>query len=132
MRGSVSKRIDGFLVAVDDVENAFRQAGFDKQFGNPHRHGRIALGWLEDEGIAAGDRRRGFPKRDHRREIKRRDAGDDAERLAHGIKIDAGTGALGVFAFQQMRNAAGKLHHFKPALNVAARVRNGLAVLGRE
>ena len=31
-----------------------------------------------------------------------------------------------------MRNAAGKLHHFEPALNVAARVRNGLAVLGRE
>ncbi len=49
-----------------------------------------------------------------------------------GIKIDAGPGAFGVFALQQMRNAAGELHHFEPALDVAARVGQGLAVLGGE
>ena len=73
-----------------------------------------------------------FPKRDHRREIEWRDAGHDAKRLAHGIKIDAGAGAFGVFALEQMRNAACEFHYLKPALNVAARVRNSLAVLGRE
>ena len=64
----VEQRIDRFLVAVDDVENAGRQAGFDDQFGEPHRHRRVSLRRLEDEGIAAGDRRGEFPHRDHRRE----------------------------------------------------------------
>ena len=73
-----------------------------------------------------------FPQRDHCREIERRDAGDHAERLPHRIKIDARSGALGVFALQQIRNAAGELHHFEPALNVAARIGQGLAVLGGE
>ena len=73
-----------------------------------------------------------FPQRDHGREIERRDAGDHAERLPHGIKIDAGAGALGVFALQEMRNAAGEFHHLETALDVAARVGQGLAVFGGE
>ena len=126
------QRIDRFLVAVDDVEHAGRQAGFDQQLGKPHRHRRIALRRLEDEGIAAGERRREFPHRNHGREIERRDAGDDAERLAHGIEIDAGAGAFGVFALEQMRNAAGELDHFEAALDIAFGVGEGLAVLGGE
>ena len=126
------QRVDRFLVAVDDVEDAFRQAGLEEQFGDPHRHRRIALRRLEDEGVAAGDRRRAFPQRDHGREVERRDAGDDAERLAHRIKIDAGAGALGVFALQQMRDAAGEFDHFEAALDVAFGVGNGLAVFGRQ
>ena len=96
----------------------------------PHRHGRIALRRLEDEGVAAGDRRRAFPQRDHGREIERRDAGDDAERLAQRIEVDAGAGAFGVFALQQMRDAAGELDHLEAALDVALGVGEGLAVLG--
>ena len=34
MRGSVEQRIDRFLVAVDDVEHAGRQSGFDEQLGS--------------------------------------------------------------------------------------------------
>ena len=124
------QRVDGFLVAVDHVEHALRQARFEEQFGDPHRHRWIAFRRLQDEGIAAGDRRRTFPQRDHRREIKRRDAGDDAERLPHRIKVDAGAGAFGVFALQQVRNSAGELYYLEPALDVAARVGQGLAVLG--
>ena len=71
----------------------------------PHRHAGIALGRLEDEGVAAGDRRRELPQRDHRREVERRDAGDDAERLAHRIDVDAGAGAVGVLALHQVRRA---------------------------
>ena len=56
MRGSVEDRVDRFLVAIDDVEHAGRQAGFHQQFGQAHRHRRIALRRLENEGIAAGDR----------------------------------------------------------------------------
>jgi len=124
------QRVDRFLVAIDHVEHAFRQTGLDKQFGNPHRHRRIALRRLENESIAAGDSRGTFPEWNHRRKIERRDAGDHAERLADGIKIDAGAGAFGVFALQQVRNAAGEFHHLEPALDVAAGVGQRLAVLG--
>ncbi len=125
-------RVDRFLVAVDDVEHARRQAGFDQQFGEAHRHRRIALRRLQDEGVAAGDRRREFPHRDHRREVERRDAGDDAERLAHRIEVDAGAGALGVLALHQVRHAAGELDHLDAALDVALGVGQRLAVLGGE
>ena len=48
------------------------------------------------------------------------------------IEVDAGAGAFGVFALQQMRNAAGELDHFEAALDVALGVGEGLAVLGRQ
>src|SRR5580692_3627598 len=126
------QRVDCFLVAVDDIEHARRQPGFQKQFGDAHRHRRIALRRLENEAIAAGDRRGAFPQRDHGRKIERRNAGDDAERLAHRVKVDAGTGTLAVFALYQVRDAAGELDHFQPALDVAFGIGKGLAVLGRQ
>ena len=64
--------------------------------------------------------------------VERRDAGDDAQRLAQRIEVDAGAGAVGIFALQQMRDAAGELDHFEAALDVAAGVGNRLAVLGGE
>ena len=48
------------------------------------------------------------------------------------IEVDAGAGALGVLALEQMRDAAGELDHFEPALDVALGVGEGLAVLGGE
>ena len=125
-------RVDRLLVAVDDVEDAFRQSGLDEQLGDPHRHRWIALRRLEDEGVAAGDRGRALPQRDHGREIERRDAGDDAERLAQREQVDAGAGAVGEFALHQMRDAAGELDHLQAALDVALGVGEGLAVLGRQ
>ena len=124
--------VDGFLVAVDHVENTGRQTCLHEQFGDPHRHRRIAFRRLEDEGVAAGDRGRAFPQRDHRRKIERRNTGDHAKRLPCGIDVDAGAGAFGELAFQQMRNAAGKFHHLKTALDVAFGVGKGLAVFRRQ
>src|SRR6266478_5718968 len=63
----------------------------------------------------AGERRGKFPHRDHGREIERRDAGDDAERLPHRVKIDTGASPLAEFSLAQVRDAAGKLDHFEPA-----------------
>ena len=130
--GIVEDGVDHFLVAVDDVEDAGRQAGLDEQFGNAQRHARIALGRLQDEGVAAGDRRRDLPQRDHGREVERGDAGDDAERLAHRIDVDAGAGAVGELALHHVRRADADLDHFQAALDVALGVGDGLAVLARQ
>ena len=128
----VEDRVDHLLVAVDDVEDAVGQARFLHQLGEAHRHGRVALAGLEDERIAAGDRDREHPHRDHRREVERGDAGDDAERLAHRINVDPGAGADRIFALERMRDAAGEFDHFEPALDVALRVGDDLAVLARQ
>ena len=96
------------------------------------RHAGIALRRLQDEGVAAGDGRAELPHRDHRGEVERRDAGDDAERLAHRIDVDAGAGAVGELALEQMRDAAGKFDDLDAALDVALRIGNGLAMLARE
>ena len=73
-----------------------------------------------------------FHKRDHRREVERRDAGDDAERLAHRIDVDARAGAVGIFALHQMRRAERELDHLDAALDVALGVGDRLAVLAGE
>ena len=54
------------------------------------------------------------------------------ERLAQREHVDAGAGGFAEFALQQMRDADGELDHLEPALDVAARVRHGLAMLGRQ
>ena len=102
----VEDRVDHLLVAVDDVEDSVGKARFLHQLGEAHRHARVALGGLQDEGVAAGDRHAEHPHRDHRREVERRDARADAERLAHRIDVDAGAGADGIFALQRLRDAA--------------------------
>ena len=90
--------VDHLLVAVDDVEDAVGQARFLHQLGEPHRHGRVALGWLEDEGVAARDRHSEHPHRDHCGKVEGSDSGADAERLAHRKDVDPGARADGIFA----------------------------------
>src|SRR3546814_1084283 len=87
---------------------------------------------LEEEGVAARDRRAEHPHRDHRGEVERRDPGDHADRLAHRIDVDPRPGALGIFALQGVRDAAREFDHVEPALHVAARIGHHLAVFGRQ
>ena len=129
-RGSVSSVSTASLSPLTTLSTPSGSPASRNSSAMPHRHRRIALRRLEDEGVAAGDRGRALPHRDHGREVERRDAGDDAERLAHRIEVDAGAGAFGELALQQVRNAAGELHHLEAALDVALGVGEGLAVLG--
>ncbi len=62
----------------------------------------------------------------------RRDASNDAERLADRVDVDARAGTVGEFALHQMRNARCELAHFEATLDVALGVGNGLAVLARQ
>src|ERR1700674_1485688 len=77
-------------------------------------------------------RRRELPHRNHGREVEGRDAGHDPERLAHGVEVDAGAGAFGELALDEVGNAAGELGDLETALDIAARIRQRLAVLAGE
>ncbi len=124
--------VDGGLVAVDDVEDAVGEAGFLEHFGEEDGGGGVALGGLEDEGVAAGEGEREHPERDHGGEVEGRDAGDDAERLAHGPGVDAGADLLGEFALEELADAGGVLDVFEAAHDFALGVGEDFAVLAVE
>src|SRR5262249_49320233 len=81
---------------------------------------------------AAGDRRRPHPHRNHRGKVEWRDPGDDAERLPDRIHVDAGRRLLRVAALEQLGNTAAVLDHLETARDLALRVAEDLAMLGRE
>src|ERR1700761_6537650 len=103
--------------------------GLSEQFGEPHRHGRVALTWLEYERISTGEGGTGLPQRDHCREVERGDARDHAQRLAPGVGVGARAGALAVFDLEEVGVAEAELDDLDAALDVAPRVGHGLAVL---
>ena len=115
-----------------DVEDAVRDARLLQQLGREDRRRRVLLRRLEHEGVAARERGRPHPHGHHRREVERRDPGDDAERLADRVDVDPGRGLLRVVALEQRRDPADVLDHLDPALHLAQRVGEHLAVLGRE
>ena len=121
--------VDRFLIALHDLEDTRRQPRLEKEFGQSHRNRGVALGRFEDERISARQRWTGFPERDHRGEVERRDACDDSQWLADRVHVDSGAGTLGELALEQMRDPDGELDDLDAALNIAERVRNGLAVL---
>ena len=124
--------VDSALVAVDDVQDAGRKTGFDHQFGKTDRQRRVALGRLEDEGVAAGNCGREHPHRDHAGEVERRNARADANRLADRVHVDCRACTLGEFALLQMRNAADEFADFEAAHDIALGIFNGLAMLAGE
>jgi hypothetical protein len=57
------------------------------------------------------------------------DAGDHAQRLAHGPVVDVGRDLLGEVTLEQLRNAAGEFDHFDTARHFALGVGEDFAVL---
>ena len=107
--GVLEQPVDGDLVAVHDVEHAVGHARLAQQLGHEQRDRRILLARLEHERVAARDGVGEHPHGHHGREVERRDAGHDAERLADGVHVDAARGLLGVAALQQVRDSAREL-----------------------
>ena len=128
----IEDRVDHLLVAVDDLEDAGGKPGLGEQLAQADGDRRIALRRLQEEGVAARDRDRAHPQGDHRRKVERGDPHADAQRLAHRIDVNPRPRALGVFALEDMRDAAGELDHLEPALDVAPGVGDDLAVLARQ
>ena len=65
--------------------------------------------------LPARDRDRDDPHRHHHREVERRDARDDAQRLPDRVDVHPGRHVLGEPALQQVRDAARELDHLQPA-----------------
>ena len=127
--GMLEHGVDRDLVAVHDVEDTVWNARFLQELGDVVRRRWIFLRRLEDERVAARDRRRPHPHRHHRGEVERCDPADDTERLADRVDVDPGGSLLRVAALQQLGDPAAVLDHLEAAGDLAERVGEDLAVL---
>ena len=124
----VEQRVDDSFAAVDQVDNALRQSGLLEQFEDVAHRERHALGGLEDEGVAARDRVRQKPERDHPGKVEGHDRGDDAERLANHHFVDAARDVFEVVALHHHGNAAGDFDVLDGAAHLGFGFAEGLAV----
>ena len=71
--------------ARDDVEHARRQPDLDRDLTERDGRQRRLAGRLEDDGVAARQRRRDLPCRQEQRKVPGHDGGDDANRFAERV-----------------------------------------------
>ena len=78
----LDERLAGRAGAGDDVDDARRQVGLLADLGEQQRGERRGLGRLQDDGVAAGQRRGDLPRQHQQREVPGDDLAGDAERRA--------------------------------------------------
>ena len=129
--GMVEQPVDRVAGAVDEVETPAGISSIPSISSKISSDGRGSRSdGLRMKRVAAGDRERQEPERDHRREVERGDRGDDADRLAHQLDVDPAGDALEVLALEQVRDPAGRLGRLDPAQDLAAGVVERLAHVG--
>ena len=69
-----------------DIEHAFRNAGFERDFPEFDRRQRRRRRRLQDDRAPGCKRGRDFPAREQERKVPGNDRADHADRLAHGIR----------------------------------------------
>ena len=91
-RGDVAvgqQRVHRLAVTLHHVEDTVGKAGPAHEVGQEERGGRVLLRRLQHEAVAAGDGVGHHPQGNHDREVERRDAGHDPDRLEHRADVDA-------------------------------------------
>ena len=86
----IANRVDDLASAVHEIDNAGRQIALLQELHHLALRERHLLGRLQHERVAGDDRERQEPHRHHRREVERRDRGDDADWLADDVAVDPG------------------------------------------
>ena len=111
-------------VAVHHVDHARRQADLHEDLAHElHEIGRLG-GRLEDEGIARHDGVGDEPAEDQRREVERRHAAENAQRLPDYLGGDVGGHVVQDVALDHGRRGGGGLDDLDDALHFAARFGN--------
>ena len=115
---------------VHQANNASRNAGLFADLDDALRREWRALGWLQDERVAASDREWQHPHWHHEGEVEWRNAGDHPDREAHHLGVDAARDLVEVLAHEQCWGAAGEVDDLNAAADLARCIAEHLAVLG--
>src|SRR5262249_797823 len=124
----IAESVDDVGATVDEIDDAFGQAGLLEEFVDAVHGERNALGGLEDEGVSTGDGVGQKPERNHRREVEGDDGGDHAERLADERFVDARRDVFKVVALHHHGDAAGDFNVFDAAAQLSFGFGKGLAI----
>ena len=127
--GMNQQRIHSFFIALHHIKNTIRQPRFFKQLRHKKRRRWINRARLQNKAITCRNGHWKHPQGHHDGEVKRRDACDHAQRLAHRPIVDACADLLGVIALQKLRNARGEFHNLDAARDLALRIGKHLAML---
>ena len=115
---------------MHQANNASWNSRLFADFDDALRREWRALGWLQDEGVTAGDREWQHPHRHHEGEVEWCDASDDTDREAHHLGVDAARDLVEVLAHEECWGAAGEVDDLNAAADLARCVAENLAVLG--
>ncbi len=80
------RRADGLAIAVQQIEHARRQSGFQRDLGHHLLRQRRHFRRLDHQGAARGERRRDLPDTGDQREVPRRDQSHHTSRLVIGVR----------------------------------------------
>src|SRR5579859_2863927 len=78
-----------------DVNDSFRNAGFEEQLAQTERRKGSLLGGLEDDAVAGGEGGAEFPCGHEEGEIPRDNLGNNADGLTQGEGMEARAGSVG-------------------------------------
>src|SRR5262249_52781190 len=123
--------VDHILAAVDEVDDAGREARLGDELEDPPLREGDLLARLEDEGVPRRDGVGQKPERDHRREIERGDRGGDADRLTGRQAVDTAGPVGQALAHHQRRDPGRVLDVLDAPAKVVPGLRERLAVLAR-
>ena len=118
-------------VAMEDIEHAFGQARFAKEFGDAVGDRGVALGRLQDECVPACDGDRIHPEAHHGRKIEGRDTRDHAQGFPDSGEVDAGGDIGREFPFEELGDSANEFDDFKAPRDFSPSIVHRLAVLAR-
>jgi len=128
----IDQPIHNRLAAEHDVESARRKAGAGKYLGEAERGRRIALTRLEDNGVAASQRRCALHDGDQHREVKWTDRGDHADGKANLHRVDATRYARAERATVPASDRRQLAQHLDGTIHLGAGIRARLAEFGND
>ncbi len=127
----LEQRLHRVLRAVDDVQHALGEACLEKDLRQALAAERRALRRLQDKRVPSHHGEGEHPERNHHREVERRDAGADPDRIAVEVLVDAGRHVPQRAALKQGRRSAREVDDLDASADLAASLFEGFAVVAR-
>ena len=115
----MEKPVNSDLVSVQNVECTLWQPCFGEPLGDEHYTGWISFRRFGNNGVAAGQRSRKHPRRNHHRKVERRDVRHYAQGLAHARYIDARRCLMADLTLQVLGDATRELDVLQGAQDLA-------------
>uniref|UniRef100_A0A182PXR4 Uncharacterized protein n=1 Tax=Anopheles epiroticus TaxID=199890 RepID=A0A182PXR4_9DIPT len=125
----VADKVDRVVRTMNDVHHTGRAAGLVQHLHQQHCRARDTLGRFDDACVAARDRYREHPQRNHGGEVERCNTGRYTERQRVRVRIHVLRNVWHGFTHLQRCDAAAVLHHLQSTQNITLGIDQRFALL---